>query len=176
MSRRRGIASVLTSVAAISCTGPSSTAQGNGALSDRIIDTSWSCTWRALAPVDGDRYDVEPVEVAHSLSFAEGTLTSDLPEQLRAWAGDDSWRSTVAAQSVYAGITTVDFTLDDVVWTPFSDDQILVEMAGDGGFHLFDVMTIKWDSSGMWYGLQIGPNRSRCARTSPPPDDTGSGN
>lgn len=166
--------SSLLSLLIIGCHGSATDTSAGVSLSDRIVGTAWSCEWRALAPVDGDQGDVEPVAVSHSLAFESGTLTDDLPEQLRAWAGDDSWRSTVAAQSVYAGITSVDFNLDGVAWTPFSNDEILVEMAGYDGFHLFDVMTIKWDGDGMFYGLQVGLNRSRCTRTSPPPGDTAS--
>lgn len=114
---RRPVAPSCSSLLAfliIGCHGSANDTAGGVSLADRIVGTAWSCEWRALAPVDGDQGEVEPVAVSHSLAFESGTLTDDLAEQLRAWAGDDSWRSAVAAQSVYAGITSVDFNLDGV--------------------------------------------------------------
>ena len=99
-------------------------------LSDRLTDTTWACRWISLnAPLSDYPAVSSRVEVDHTLSFTATTMTDDLPDRLYEWAtaSPDTYAKAVAYGTGFNSLGTaeVSYTMDEVTWTPVSDDELL---------------------------------------------------
>ena len=179
------LVNLLPSLLVSACATPTtdSAATGPQRLSDRLTDTTWACQWISLnAPLNDFPSVTSRVEVDHTMSFTATTMTDDLPERLYDWAttAPDTYAKELAYETGFNAPATAEvaYTMDEVTWTPISDDEIMFSLRDTlGRFGGNVATTVRWDSEGMWMEARpyggVASSYSRCDRTSPPAGETG---